>query len=256
MQEAGQLAKAQQSRIHRMYKGDGSVLTETDMQVTDMMLAAIKGIFGSDYNALTEEIDLKGFDPSARYTFVLDPIDGTDSYSQGLPSWCIALGVLDRERKPVGGMVCAPRFGVGTDELFARTDPDSDEVLINGAQLAPKPDDGDIDQIAVGSKTFHHIDLSAYPGKIRCYGSSILHLLAPAVFSSIGGSITPRCYVWDVAAAHAIILKTGMDIRYADGSDFVYDDDLLLERKKFRMPIVSGAPGAREKLLSLTRPLH
>ncbi len=256
MQKAGQLAKAQQSRIRRMYKDDGSVLTETDMQVTDMMLSAIKSIFESDYNALTEEIDLKGFSPSARYTFVLDPIDGTDSYSQGLPSWCIALGVLDRDRRPVGGMVCAPRFGVGVDELFVRTDPDSDDVLMNGARLASKPDDGDIDQIAVGSKTFHHIDLSSYPGKIRCYGSSILHLLAPAVFSNIGGSITPKCYAWDVAAAHAIILKTGMDIRYADGSEFVYDDALLLERRKFRLPIVSGMPKAREKLLRLTALMH
>ena len=81
IRDAGQYAKQQQRLIHRYLKDDGSVLTETDLAVTDHIIKALRDIFVSDFNIVTEEIDLKEFNPDSKYTFVLDPIDGTDRKS-------------------------------------------------------------------------------------------------------------------------------------------------------------------------------
>lgn len=253
VRESGFYAREQQNRIHRYIKPDGSVLTETDLAVTDRILDAIKRIFVSGYNVVTEEIDLKSFDPEARYTFVLDPIDGTDSYSQGFPAWCVALGILDRRRRPVGAMVSAPRFGIGTEELFVRTDPDSDEIFINDRKFHPYEGKDEIRELMIGSNTIREVDISAYRGKIRSYGSSILHMLAPAIYSNISAGINPTCYAWDIVASHAVLLKAGMDICYSDGSAFGYTDDFLLGRKKYLKPLLVGTPAARKTLLGMVK---
>lgn len=251
---AGAYAKGRQASVRRSFKADGTVVTESDLAVTDRILAALRRIFVSGYNVLTEEVDLGDYDSSRPLTFVLDPIDGTDAYSQGLPSWCVALGMLDRDGRPVGAMISAPRFGVGEDELFLRADPGDGPVLLNGRPLAPCPHKDAIDEIMVGSKTFRQMDLSRYEGKIRSFGSCILHMAAPVLYSAIGGAFVPRCYVWDMAASHAVLLRMGMDVCYANGEPFVYDRDFTAGRGKLRMPLVVGSEAGRKALMALAGP--
>lgn len=107
VEEAGLYAKKQQSKIHRSYKSDGSVITNTDLAISERILSVVSSLF-PEANIISEET-LTPFDREAPYTFVLDPIDGTDVYSQGMPSWAVALGILDKKRKPVGAYISAPR---------------------------------------------------------------------------------------------------------------------------------------------------
>ncbi|HAF85345.1 MAG TPA: inositol monophosphatase, partial [Sphaerochaeta sp.] len=100
VEDAGLYAKERQREIHRAYKTDGSVITETDLSISKRILSVVSSLF-PEANIISEET-LTTFSLEAPYTFVLDPIDGTDVYSQGLPSWAVALGVLDKDRKPVG----------------------------------------------------------------------------------------------------------------------------------------------------------
>lgn len=248
--KAGQFAKKQQGRIHPTLKSDGSVLTETDLAVTEQLTSAIKELF-PNCNIVTEETDRFSYNPEAEYTFVLDPIDGTNSYSQGLPSWCIALGILDKNRNAVGSMICAPRFGISCEELFIRTDPGDDRIFLNGEVFTPFEEKTELKQLCIGSNTIKQMDISPYKGKIRAYGSSIIHLVAPVVFAGISGCINQTCYVWDIAAAHAIMLKANMDICFIDGTPFSYTDELAIERKSTKLSTFSGSKIIREKLLEL-----
>lgn len=242
IRQCGEAARANQSQIHRSLKNDGSILTETDLAVSDAILARIRALY-PDCNIITEEIDLKDFREGARYTFVLDPIDGTDAYSQGLPSWCVALGILDSERKPCGAIVHAPRFGAGAQDLFFCTMPGDQRLFMNGKEHKA-PQHYDVPrQMIIGSNTMEYMDISRYHGKIRSFGSSILHMVAPIAFSNLDCTTNPYCYAWDVAAAHGVISKSGLMIRYCDGSEIEYDDDLLLKRNKIRMPMLVGNAG-------------
>ena len=125
----GAWAKSMQTSVHRSYKSDGTPVTEVDLEVSRRIVEHIEANF-PHCNIVSEE-SIEPFDPSAEWTFVLDPIDGTDVYSQGLPCWAVALGILDCDRNPVGAMISAPRWGLGEENLFVRLDPGG-RLLING----------------------------------------------------------------------------------------------------------------------------
>lgn len=245
VEDAGLYAKEKQREIHRSYKSDGSVITETDLAISNKILSVVSTLF-PEANIISEET-LTAYDPEAPYTFVLDPIDGTDVYSQGLPSWAVALGVLDKERKPVGAYIAAPRWGIGCDSLFVRLDPGS-ELLINGESWKLSGDKDRPRQITMGSSGQRLMDFTNFHGKIRIFGSSILHMLAPVIYSHIQGCVNQSCYVWDIAASHAVLLASGMDIQYVDGSAFVYDDRFVLERKPFSPSFYAGNEACRKEL--------
>ncbi len=245
VEDAGLYAKEQQREIHRSYKSDGSVITETDLSISKRILSVVSSLF-PEANIISEET-LTSFDPEAPYTFVLDPIDGTDVYSQGLPSWAVALGILDKSRKPVGAYIAAPRWGIGEDSLFVRLDPGS-ELRINGESWTVSGDKNRPTQITMGSSGQNLMDFSYFHGKIRIFGSSILHMLAPVIYSHIQGCVNQSCYVWDIAASHAVLLACGMDIQYVDGSPFIYDDRFVLERKAFSPSFYAGTEACRTEL--------
>lgn len=248
---AGEYAKEMQSKVHRSYKEDGSVLTEVDIEISHKILALIQELFPECGIISEEETTEKKED--AEYTFVLDPIDGTDVYSQGLPTFAIGLGILDRNRKPVGAMISAPRFGIGRDSLFIRLDPGK-ELYVDGERFVLEGNKDEVKQITMGSKGQKWMDFSAFNGKVRTLGSSIIHLICPVVFPSFQACVNQPCFVWDVTSAHAVLLHFGMDLEYADGKPFEYDDSFVIEKKPFRTTIYAGTEKAREELFK-TLPL-
>ena len=237
--QCGRKARENQKLIHRSFKEDGSILTETDLAVSNALIPELKKLY-PDSNIVTEEIDLHEFSDNAKYTFILDPIDGTDAYSQGFPSWCIALGILDSKRNPCGGVIFAPRFGIGTEEMFFCSPPYGSEVYLNGKEFKAAQHYNIPRQITTGSDILNHVNLNGYSGKLRVFGSGILHMAAPFAYSNIDGCLTTKSFAWDVAAPHALALKLGMQVKYIDGSEVIYDNDLLIERKRFVMPILVG----------------
>ena len=95
---SGKWAVEKQGDLHISLKEDKSVVTEVDITISHRILALIKSLFPDAAIISEEEITEEKDNPP--YTFVLDPIDGTDVYSQGFPSFCIALGILDSNKEP------------------------------------------------------------------------------------------------------------------------------------------------------------
>lgn len=265
VKDCGSFAKETQKNIRRDFKSDNSVVTDTDITIAKRLITKIQSLF-PDCNIINEEIEGAAFNEAAPYTFIFDPIDGTDSYSQGLPSWCIGIGILDREREAVGSIVYAPRFGNSCDELFMWTVPESDTVYLNGTEFRVDPDimrQKDMPkQITTGSDILTQLDmkllitkLQAASGsfKFKAFGSSLLHILSVPVFCGIDACIDPSCYVWDIAPAHALVKKCGLDYQYCTGQEFRYDDSLLIELKKFPQPLVVGTKKGRDFLISRIR---
>ncbi len=236
---SGLLAKERQQDIHRSYKSDGSVLTETDLEISKRISDKVHELF-PECAFISEEAECEIRD-SFPYIFILDPIDGTDVYSQGLPSFAVALGILDGTRRPVGAMIYLPRFGKAREDMKVRLDPGSD-LLVDGVPFQRKADKDDVKQVTMGSGGQVKMDFSRFEGKVRTFGSSIIHLLAPVVFDCMEGCVNQPCFVWDVAAAHAVLLSQGMDIEYTDGDAFEYTDDFLWHKRKFRKDIYASTP--------------
>lgn len=101
----------------------------------------------------------------------------------------------------------------------------------------------------MGSEMLRYARMDNYPGKIRAFCSSIIHLIAPMVFSNIDAATNTFCYVWDICGAHGLLCKEGYTFCYMDGSPIEYDDAILIERKKIRMPPFVGYRKAVDYLM-------
>lgn len=229
IKSCGLWAKEKQNDLHVSIKEDKTPVTEVDITISKRIIALIKELF-PECGIISEEEKTELIN-DVPFTFVLDPIDGTDSYSQGLPSFAIALAILDKQNLPLGAIIYAPRFGKSTDDgLFLRLDPDG-KITLNGKELQIVGDKKELKQITISSTFTQYVDSSQYKGKLRIFGSSIIHLLAPIVFPQIQACVATPCYIWDYAASHALLLATGMDIYNEDGTPFRYSYSFLNRNK-------------------------
>jgi myo-inositol-1(or 4)-monophosphatase len=251
IEKAGEMALTAQRNgdsLIRSFKDDQSVVTETDRQLDEFLFERIADLYPGA-NILTEET-VRVFDPHKPYTFVLDPIDGSDVYSQGMPGWCTALGLMDHELQPIAGVVLAPALDL---LLFADV---GRPATFNGQPLVvqdtPLPLSGR-SNLMVSSKIHREVSLGRFPGKIRSMGSAILHLCSPLLYPGVVGAIQARTVrVWDIAAAHAILRSQGYGFEYLGDGEVNYErlvrgsiaDDLIL----------SGSPAAIQALRSAFAP--
>ena len=84
---------------HSVKAGDrNQVLTETDLEIGYFLTDAIRTTY-PDHNIIDEELGCA--DNGSRYTWVVDPIDGTSNFAVGLPQYGIMLGAA-RSRHPSG----------------------------------------------------------------------------------------------------------------------------------------------------------
>jgi len=233
-------ACSNQTKIHLSYKHDGSVLTETDLAVSERLTKFLREN-APDCNIVSEESPTENYRDNAPFTFVIDPIDGTDSYSQGIDTWCVSVGILDSNLKPVGAVICAPRFGVASESTLVTTFPGSKDVYVNGRKAVPFKHNTPPKQMALGSDTLKQVDISHYKGKLRSYGSSILHLLCPVLFFNIDATLDPLCFPWDIASSHAVVLKMGLKFIYASGEDVHYTKEILTKKTLMEMSMFCGS---------------
>lgn len=87
------------------------VVTQVDKACENMLVKAISKKFPS-HSIIGEETG-KHLHEDSPWAWVIDPLDGTNNYSQGLPIFCVSIGVT-YEGEPVVGVVYTPYL----DELF------------------------------------------------------------------------------------------------------------------------------------------
>jgi fructose-1,6-bisphosphatase/inositol monophosphatase family enzyme len=232
----------------REMKIDGSVVTETDRETEEFLCEAISERF-PNVNFVTEEFARK-FDPSRRWTFVIDPIDGTDNFTQGAHAWCVSLGLLDERMQPRAGIIYAPRL-----DLFQFADIDGG-LEINGFQAPDFPRVEELNALSglvVSSRIHNFLDLRTFPGKLRSLGSAALHLSFPACYPGLVGAIQDTLtYAWDIAGAHAILKAQGYRLSYLDGSPIDYGA-MRLNHWRVENILLAARPGAWELLPSCLR---
>lgn len=93
-------------------KGDGSAVTQADRGVEEMARAKVAAS-GLALDVLGEEMggrDMEAASSSDRARLIIDPIDGTEEFSRGIPTFGTLLGIEHRG-EIVAGIVSAPALG-------------------------------------------------------------------------------------------------------------------------------------------------
>ena len=85
---------------------NNQVLTETDIEIGNVIVNAIQAKY-PEHNIIDEEAGV--IDNSSKYTWVVDPIDGTSNFANGVPTYGIMVGLLE-DATPIAGGVALPSF--------------------------------------------------------------------------------------------------------------------------------------------------
>ena len=93
-------------------KGDGSPVTQADRGVEEMARAKVAAS-GLQLDVLGEEMggaDTLAASKSGRARLIIDPIDGTEEFSRGIPTFGTLLGI-EKHGEIVAGLASAPALG-------------------------------------------------------------------------------------------------------------------------------------------------
>jgi histidinol-phosphatase len=102
--------RAVEMRVER--KRDGSAVTQADRGVEEMARAKVAAS-GLALDILGEEMggpDIEAANAAGRARLIIDPIDGTEEFSRGIPTFGTLLGI-EHQGEIVAGMVSAPALG-------------------------------------------------------------------------------------------------------------------------------------------------
>ncbi len=233
-------------RVSSDWKADGSRVTQTDMAISTGIIAALSAEFPADI-CLSEELGAsRAIEVSSRFSWVLDPIDGTNNFALGLAQCAISLALLE-EGEPVYGVVYdaarkilihgGPGFGVWDGEQSAQ---------VHQGRLQRSSPVGFHSPHAAESFPGHGEAMVAHC-KVRALGSSALHLAYVAV-GLLEGVVDHNVKLWDIAAGIALVRGAGGDV------DFLANDPLPLRIFDLEMPrifYVGGGRAFREDLKNL-----
>jgi histidinol-phosphatase len=96
-------------------KGDGTVVTVADKTIEKMALEKVKES-GLEIDVVGEETSKEipsGPSTNGRARMIIDPIDGTEEFSRGIPTFGTLMGI-EENGEIVAGMVSAPALSQGT----------------------------------------------------------------------------------------------------------------------------------------------
>lgn len=201
-------------------KLDGTPVTDADVAVHDRLAGELTGSF-PDHGILSEEVETVA--PDTRWTWVLDPIDGTSNFAAGIPWWCVSIA-LCCEGAPVWAVVDAPAV---EQRLLAEAGRGARGG--RGALEVPPP-------VAYDDPDNRHVPVIVSAGVLR-RGRADVHLnprvlgavaldLCQVARGAAAAVLHHHPHVWDVAAAGLIVEEAG-------GALVTLADDPLL-------PLVAG----------------
>lgn len=199
-------------RVQSHWKSDGTRVTAVDVAISENIFADLRGRFPTDQYFSEELTDAPEPIPvTARFSWVLDPIDGTNNYVMGIAHCAISLALLE-DGQPVYGVVYdlsrrtlihgGPGFGLfdGERQATVRTEPPSLQTLVGFHSPMEKRHSGDAERIV---REF----------KIRSLGSSTLHLAYTAV-GILDATVDHNVKIWDIAAAIPLVLAGGGRVEF------------------------------------------
>jgi len=202
--EAGRLAVAGRPDPAVRWKGPGDRVTATDLQIQAYLTDAIARRFPQD-GIVAEEAGGR-VAAEREFTWIVDPLDGTNNYALGIPCFAVSLGLL-RGGEPYAGVVHEANTGFRCWTLRGHGAFAGDRRLA----LAPRALDA-ASNIAVRAPVAVEFEplVSRWlrEHKFRGFGSVALHL-AFAALGAVDLVLDHKAALWDLAAGAAVLIEAG-----------------------------------------------
>jgi myo-inositol-1(or 4)-monophosphatase len=224
-------------RAESKWKYDGTRVTAVDVAISEGIFKELAAQFPEDQLFSEELLETAAPIPvTSRFSWVLDPIDGTNNFALGLPHCAIALALCEHGQ-PVYGVVYdlsrrtvmhgGPGFGMfdGERKTSVSTAAVTRETLIG---LHSPFDKTHVPHAGGVIAKF----------KIRALGSATLHVayVATGLFD---GCVDFNVKIWDVAAAIPLVRAAGGEVHFLNGEQLPMR---VFDLRMKRMIFVAGSP--------------
>jgi myo-inositol-1(or 4)-monophosphatase len=248
LREAGTIAlRYYQTQLTKRQKDDYSPVTDADEAVEQFIIGQIRQSYsGKDYGILAEESG--GSWQDKEFVWAIDPIDGTRIFLNGLPLWCISIGLL-RQGEAYRGAVYLPT----TNDLYY-TD-DEGHAFWNSRSLVGRlQTNWDHDSfIAVPSGLHRRYEIKFR--RVRALGAIATHQVYVAGGVALA-ALHRKVSIWDIAGAQAILKAVGGITVHLDGTPLRIADVLAQRKTACGGPILAGHPRVIEELLPRIKPIQ
>ncbi len=201
------------------HKGRIDLVTNIDRLSQERIVSEIERTY-PDHGILAEEgFSKKG---SSAFTWVIDPIDGTNNFVHRIPFFCVAIAVL-KNGEPFLGVCRNPESG---ETFWAQT---GRGAFKNGAPIRVSRTRRMIDSLIATGFPYDRDDLTSLMARfervlrkargIRRMGSAELDLCMVAS-GSLDGFWEQGLKPWDMAAGVVILTEAGGEVTSIDGGPF------------------------------------
>ena len=246
---AGELLAERYERVERIRrKSRRDVVTEVDFASEQLILDAIRATYPAD-TILAEESGRHSGDRPGGRMWVVDPLDGTVNYANGIPFFCVSVAMVDGDRPAVGVVLDPLR-----DDCYEATR--DGPAMLNGQPVRVSPkrslEDFVLNLAIIGRGGIGRERRIGKRIRIpRRMGSAALSLAYVAsgrfdAFVQNGG-----LSLWDVAAAGLIAERAGAKVTDLSGGPW-WD----AEKRSSRVTLVAAPQRRHGELLALLAAEH
>lgn len=209
IEEASDLSRDSFGKCGVEFKGDGSVVTDIDRNVEALFRQYILSLY-PDHRILGEEYGIisGGGRGTESPVWIIDPIDGTESYSMEIPTYAISLACYQGSQC-LYSVVALP-FVNRIMEFFA------DNVYLDGLTL--KSRDLPLTSLLASSNFHKHFQIKERNWNTRCLGSFCFH----AGYLLLGlckAVLVTKASAWDLAGLYPMLKCRGFALFNGHGEE-------------------------------------
>ena len=221
--EAGELSLSlRKAGLKKEIKPDNTPVRNGDLEVNKFITEKIFEMT-PDIPIISEENSENKDNSNLRDFWLIDPIDGTYSYINGLEEFTINAGLIINN-KPIAGLINAPAkkrlfYSYGDGNAFELSN--GKTINLSNKDVAK---DKPIKFISYSSKIKPEIqkiykDIGVVEN-VKMKSSLKFCVVASGEYD--GYVAEPRAYEWDIAAGHAILVSAGGTVTDFDGNEILY----------------------------------
>jgi myo-inositol-1(or 4)-monophosphatase len=215
-----------ETSLEKRLKDDNSIVTEADEKAEEKIIENITRMY-PDHGILGEESGKQT--GAGEYTWIIDPLDGTQNFVNGIPLFAVSIGVV-RENMPVVGVVYNPI----TDTLFYAEQGkgaywNGHKIRVSAQELntamitigtSSKPEDKDLVRKCFAAA-------NGYVKSVRYLGSAVLEL-AYLARGGTEGFLNIGTKPWDYAAGSLLVLEAGGTITGFTGGAWNFTNNYFI----------------------------
>ena len=251
-QAAGQILLGYFGKVlrPRLKESASSVVCDADLASEKYLIDQIRKRF-PDHNIISEECGAIWC--AGRYTWILDPLDGTSNFVAGIPWFGVQMGVLDGA-KPVMAAMFLPTerrlyFGQEGEGAFRNgervsvtREPKLEKVLC-AFGFDPAPARRDRERIELLFRVSRAVRNTRTTNSLIdfCY----------TIDGRLGGCINLKTKIWDIVPVSLILPEAGGTFTNLNGEPIPFVlDDRAIDRE---FAVLAGSKALHRKLLGLIR---